>query len=82
MDNLSGLRDSLLSLKGGVSPGTGGMRNKYLTCLAEVWEGADMMLLEQFGMRYLTGHWTAPSRVVQGVLPLCLCSRIQEPYDQ
>ena len=56
VDNLAGLKDSLLALKGGVSPGTGGMRNEYLICLAEVWEGADMMLLEHFGMRYLTGQ--------------------------
>ena len=55
MDNLAGLRDVLLSLKGGVSPGTGGMRNEFLTCLAETWEEAEMGLLEHFGMRYLTG---------------------------
>ena len=54
VDNLAGLRDALLSLKGGVSPGTGGMRNEYLTCLAETWEPAEMGLLEHFGMRYLT----------------------------
>ena len=46
MYNLAGLRDVLLSIKGGVSPGTGGMRNEYLTCLAEIWEEAEMGLLE------------------------------------
>jgi hypothetical protein len=55
VDNLAGLREVLLSFKGGVSPGTGGMRNEYLTCLAETWEPAEMGLLEHFGMRYLTG---------------------------
>ena len=33
VDNLSGLRDSLLSLEKGVSPGTGGCRPEYLTSL-------------------------------------------------
>ena len=56
VDNLGGLRDVLLSLKGGVSPGTGGMRGEYLICLGEVWGGADMELLQHLGMRYLTGQ--------------------------
>ena len=48
VDNLRGLKDLLLGLEAGVSPGTGGMsrygriahvgmRPEYLTCLAEVW---------------------------------------------
>ena len=56
VDNLGGLRDVLLSLKGGVSPGTGGMRGEYLICLGEVWGGAVMELLQHLGMRYLTGQ--------------------------
>ena len=56
IDNLRGLSDVLLSLKGGVSPGTGGMRNEYLTCLAETWGEHQMSLLEDFGMRYLNGQ--------------------------
>ena len=55
VDNLRGLRGVLLDLKAGVSPGTGGMRPEYLTCLAEVWGEEQMGLLEQFGLRYLTG---------------------------
>ena len=56
VDNLRGLRQALLDLNPGVSPGTGGMRPEYLTCLAEVWREDQMNLLEQFGMRYLSGN--------------------------
>ena len=56
IDNLRGLSDVLLGLQGGVSPGTGGMRNEYLTCLAETWGEQQMTLLEDFGMRYLNGQ--------------------------
>ena len=56
VDNLRGLRGVLLDLKAGVSPGTGGMRPEFLTCLAELWSEEQMELLEQFGMRYLTGQ--------------------------
>ena len=55
VDNLRGLKDLLLGLEAGVSPGTGGMRPEYLTCLAEVWGSEPMSRLEDFGMRYLTG---------------------------
>ena len=37
------------------SPGTGGMRGEFLTCLAEVWQDGDMSRLEDFSMLYLTG---------------------------
>jgi hypothetical protein len=56
VDNLRGLREVLLNLKGGVSAGTGGMKPEYLTCLAEVWGEEQMGMLEQFGLRYLTGQ--------------------------
>ena len=56
VDNLRGLRGVLLDLNAGVSPGTGGMGPEYLTCLAEVWGEEQMDLLEQFGLRYLTGQ--------------------------
>ena len=59
IDNLRGLRGVLLDLQAGVSPGTGGMRPEFLTCLAEVWNEEQMELLEQFGMRYLTGQLPA-----------------------
>ena len=55
VDNLKGLRELLLTLEGGVSPGTGGMRPEFLTCLAEIWNQEDMSKLEDFGMRYLNG---------------------------
>ena len=56
MDNLRGLREVLLGLQGGVSAGTGGLKPEYLTCLAEVWGYEQMGMLEQFGLRYLTGQ--------------------------
>ena len=56
VDNLRGLRGVLLDLQAGISPGTGGMRPEYLTCLAEVWGEEQMGLMEQFGMKYLTGQ--------------------------
>ena len=55
VDNLHGLREVLLGLEGGVSPGTGGLRPEYLTCAAEVWGEELMAYCEQFGMRYLNG---------------------------
>ena len=50
------LKESLLALDPGVSPGFWGLRNEHLTCLAEVWEGDDMALLESFGVSYLNGE--------------------------
>ena len=60
VDNLGGLMDTLAHLPTGVSPGSGGLRSEYLSCLAEVWEEATMSLLEEFGLLYLSGslpHW-------------------------
>ena len=42
VDNLTGLRESMLGLETGVAPGTGGMRPEYLTSLAQQWGEADM----------------------------------------
>ena len=56
IDNLVGLREALLDLSPGVSPGTGGMRPEFLISLAEVWEDWQMEILEQFGIRYQT-YW-------------------------
>ena len=56
VDNLRDLKDSLLSLKNGVSPGAGGLRPEFLKSLAEVMEPAQMSYLEDFGMRYLRGE--------------------------
>ena len=54
--NLKGLRDALLRLDKGVSPGTGGLRPEFLITLAEVMDGDKMSLLEEFCMRYLQGE--------------------------
>ena len=56
VDSLSGLKETLLNLPTGVSPGTGGLRGEFLACLAEVWDDNTMGLLEEFGMLYLNGH--------------------------
>ena len=56
VDSLYGIKDVLIGLEGGMSPGTGGLRPEYLTCLAEVWSQEDMAKLEEFGMRYLNGQ--------------------------
>ena len=55
VDNVAGLKEALLGLDTGTSPGTGGMRGEFLTCLAEVWTEAEMTRLEDFSMLYLTG---------------------------
>ena len=60
VSNMKGLRDSLLKLEKGVSPGTGGLRPEYLITLAEVMDGEKMGMLEDFCMQYLQGdlaHW-------------------------
>ena len=56
VDSLGGLKEALLSLPTGVSPGTGGLRGEFLTSLAEVWDENSMGLLEDFGMMYLNGQ--------------------------
>ena len=53
VENLKDLRDSLLSLKKGVYPRSGGLRPEFLRTLAEVMEPAQMNSLEDFGMKYL-----------------------------
>ena len=55
VDNVAGLKDALLNIGTGTSPGTGGMRPEFLTTLAEVMEEGDMTKLEDFSMLYLTG---------------------------
>ena len=59
VDNLAGLRESLLELEPGISPGTGGMKAEYLTVLSQRMEDQDMELLEEFGMKYLKGELPA-----------------------
>ena len=59
VDNLRGLRDTLLALRRGKSPGAGGLRPEFLKALAEVFEPGQMALLEDFGLRYLRGDLPA-----------------------
>ena len=55
MENLKGLRDVLLELESGKSPGTGGLRAEFLIVLAERMDGEQIELLESFGLRYMGG---------------------------
>ena len=59
IDNLAGLRESLLKLEPGVSPGTGGMKAEFLMILAQRMDDEEIGLLENFGMRYLKGELPA-----------------------
>ena len=45
IDNLKGLRDSLLDLRKGGSPGSGGLRAEYLITLAEILDNDKMSAL-------------------------------------
>jgi hypothetical protein len=73
VDNLAGLRESLLALEPGISPGTGGMKSEYLTVLAQRLEDQEMELLEEFGMKYLKGDlpaWFYPVWLTVQTVPL------------
>ena len=59
VDSLAGLRESLMGLEPGVSPGTGGMKAEYLILIAKRMEDEEMELLEEFGVRYLRGDLPA-----------------------
>ena len=50
VENLRGLRDALLELERGKSPGTGGLRAEFLIVLAEKMDGEQIELLEIFGI--------------------------------
>ena len=56
IDSFRDLRQSLLSLQAGVSPGSGGLRNEYLVALGERMEDGDIKLLEELGLEYLAGE--------------------------
>ena len=47
-----------MSLRGGVAPGTGGLRPEFLTTLAEVWDEKTEIweLINHFCMEYATGR--------------------------
>ena len=55
--SIGGLRDSLLELQTGVSPGFGGLRKEHLRCFAETAEEEDMNFLETFSLKYLNGEF-------------------------
>ena len=55
IDKFRGLKESLLSLQPGTSPGSGGMRPEYLIALGERMEQGDLDLFEQFGLAYVAG---------------------------
>ena len=57
VQSMGGLRDSLLELQTGVSPGFGGLRNEHLRCFAETAEEEDMCFLERFSIKYLNGEF-------------------------
>ena len=59
VDNLKGLRESLLQLERGKSPGTGGLRSEFLIVLAEFMTDQQMESFENFGLRYLCGELPA-----------------------
>ena len=56
IESFRGLRQSLLSLEPGKSPGSGGMRPEYLVALGDRLEQAEVELLEQFGLAYTAGE--------------------------
>ena len=51
--------ESLSQLKGGVAPGSGGLRPDFLVVLAEKMEREQMELFEEFGLKYLQGDLPA-----------------------
>ena len=55
IESFSSLRESLLSLEPGKSPGSGGMRPEYLQVLGERMEDEEIALLEQFALTYTSG---------------------------
>ena len=57
LQSLGGLKESLLELGTGVSPGFGGLRNEHLRCLAEAGEEEDLRSLEAFSLKYLNGEF-------------------------
>ena len=56
IESFRGLRESLLSLEPGKSPGCGGMRPEYLIALGDRLDDRGMMLLEKFGLDYTAGR--------------------------
>ena len=61
VDTMKTLRDSFLSLKGGVAPDTGQLRPEFLVTLAEVWEEgcSSWDMVDSFAMRHIRGAFPA-----------------------
>ena len=55
MDSFSQLREDLLSLEPGTSPGSGGCRPEYLVALGERMEDREIERLEAFSLAYTAG---------------------------
>ena len=55
VESLNCLRESLLQLERGKSPGAGGLRSEFLIVLGEMMTNNQMELFEHFGMKYLCG---------------------------
>ena len=55
MYSLRRLRESLLGMESGNSPGSGGLGGEYLTVLGEMMNEEHMDVLGEFGIRYLWG---------------------------
>merc|ERR1711867_61898 len=50
-----GLRETLLALEPGTSPGSGGLRPEFLVALGESMEDEEVEVLERLGMAYVSG---------------------------
>ena len=59
IESFRGLRETLLALEPGTSPGSGGMRPEYLVALGERMEDEEVEVLERFGMAYVSGDLPA-----------------------
>ena len=59
IDNFKDIRTSLLSLNPGTAPGSGGLRNEYLTAWGERMEDRELKLLEDLGLAYSAGELPA-----------------------
>ena len=71
IDNMRGLRENLLKLRKGASPGTGGLRPEFLVSCGKEFSEAQMLDLENFAMRHgngeLPGWWYSVWPSVQTV---------------
>ena len=55
IDSFRNLRESLLTLNHGTAPGSGGIRNEFLTVLGERMTDQQIKLLEDLGLAYTSG---------------------------